>query len=154
MENGSKAFTIQPCRYQDLPAVLGLLGQLGEFSHINRQLKLDHIQTLFLEMNCKPEIYLNLVCTVKGEVAGFISMVFYKTLFHHGGTALINELVIGRVYRGQGLGKALVTEAINAAKSRGMDEIEVGTEQGNKTAKKFYHKAGFDKEYVLLGMEF
>ena len=67
---------------------------------------------------------------------------------------MINELVVDQEYRGRSLGRALVTEAISLARAYGMDEIEVGTEITNLAAQAFYHKAGFDEEYVLLGMEF
>lgn len=81
-------------------------------------------------------------------------MVFYKTVFHRGGTALINELIVTRKHRGRGIGTKLVEAAVREAKARGMDEIEVGTEKGNGRAIGFYQANGFDEEYVLLGREF
>ena len=68
--------------------------------------------------------------------------------------ALINELVVSQAYRGRGIGQALVAKARDEALSRGMDEIEVGTEQDNLAARSLYQKCGFDQEYVLLGLEF
>jgi len=57
-------------------------------------------------MNRAPEIYHNLVATDDQVIIGFISVIFYKTLFHKGGTALINELVVEAAYRGRGVAAA------------------------------------------------
>ena len=45
----------------------------------------------------------------------------------------------------------LIQKAVEIAKQKGMDELEVGTEKENKTAQSFYKKNGFDTEYVLFG---
>jgi ribosomal protein S18 acetylase RimI-like enzyme len=101
-----------------------------------------------------PDVYSNWVAVEGARVVGFLSLVFYKTLFHPGGTALINELVVAGDRRGRGIGQGLVTRAVAEARARGMDEIEVGTEKGNAAAQSFYRAVGFEEEYVLLGMEF
>ena len=55
--------------------------------------------------------------------------------------------------RGLGAGRQLVENAIFEGKNRGMDEIEVGTEKSNLAAQRFYNKAGFNEEFVLLGLQ-
>lgn len=146
--------TIRPCTNEDLPAVLELMQQLGEFAHGKTDFHLGHFQSLFAEMSAIPSVYLNLVCEIDGQVCGFLSLVFYGSFFHQVGTALINELVIDEARRGLGLGRQLIEAAISEARARGLDEIEVGTEKANLPAQQFYRKSGFDEEYVLLGMEF
>ena len=101
-----------------------------------------------------PEIYSNYVATENDKIVGFLSIVFYKTFLHKGGTALINELVVAEAHRNKGIGRRLIQKAIQSAKSRGMDEIEVGTEISNTIAQNFYKKVGFNEEHVLLGREF
>ncbi len=105
-------------------------------------------------METLPQIYLNLVAEISERVVGFISIIFYRTVFHKEGTALINEPVVTNSERGKGIGHALVQRAKEEALSRGLDEIEVGTENTNQAAKRFYQKNGFDLEYVLMGMKF
>ncbi len=146
--------TIRPCKKEDLPAVVELMQQLGEFARSDNQFKLDHFQQLLDVMNANPASYHNLVCEVDGQVCGFLSLVFYSSFFHRVGTALINELVIDSSQRGLGLGRQLIEAAVAEARARGMDEIEVGTEETNQAAQQFYKKCGFTEEYVLLGMEF
>ena len=149
-----EVFSIRSCEAGDLPVVLDLMVQLSESAHSAPDFTLEGLSRLFAEMDQAPAFYTNLVAVCDHQVAGFISVIFYKTLFHHGGTALINELVISQAFRGRGIGQALVAKAGEEALSRGMDEIEVGTEYENLPARSFYQKCGFDQEYVLLVLEF
>jgi len=148
------SLTIRTCGPDDLPAVLDLMAQLGEAAHAQAAPAMETMQAVFKDMERLPDIYLNLVGIAEGQVVAFISVIFYKTLFHRGGTALINELIVDRAFRRAGFGQALVHRARQEALARGLDELEVGTETHNRPARQFYRKCGFDEEYVLLGMEF
>lgn len=146
---------VRLCRQDDLMEILALITELGEVAHgDDHPTDLKKVQQIFMEMEILPQIYLNLVAELSDHVVGFMSVIFYRTVFHKGGTALLNELIVTRKERGKGIGKSLVQRAKEEALLRGMDEIEVGTEKVNVNAQKFYHKCGFDQEYVLLGMEF
>lgn len=145
---------IRPCKSADLPAVLELMKELAEVAHGECAPDLATMAQVFVHMQNAPAFYLNLVAEVEGLVAGFMSLIFYKTVFHRGGTALINELVLGRTFRGRGIGTALIERAKEEALDRGLDELEVGTESSNTGALSFYRKCGFESEYVLLGLEF
>lgn len=145
---------IRECRLEDLPTVAELLRELGEYASSHAELSIDDLSAMLTEMLDAPEFYANYVAVWDTKVVGFLSMVFYKTMFHRGGTALINELVVVSDCRKQGIGRLLLARAVSEARLRGMDEIEVGTEFGNKGAQAFYHKQGFTEEYLLLGMEF
>ncbi len=141
------------CEERDLKAVAELLNELKEVASTENNFHEDDLKVVFGAMG-DPDVYLNLVAEIDGKIAGFMSMIFYKTLFHKGGTALINELIVSYHYRGKGIGRLLVDRARAEAIKRGMDELEVGTEKTNKAAQAFYKKCGFDEEYILLGMEF
>jgi ribosomal protein S18 acetylase RimI-like enzyme len=145
---------IRSCTIADLPAVKTLLDQLTEVAHGDQDISLDRLHRLLAEMGSVPDIYINRVACLDQEVVGFLSAIFYKTLFHEGGTCLINELIIDKDRRGGGIGEQLVKDIVGEARRRGMDEVEVGTEQDNQRAASFYQKCGFDETYLLLGMEF
>jgi ribosomal protein S18 acetylase RimI-like enzyme len=147
-------FTIRACQVEDLPAARELLQQLSAVAEPAGHLRLEVMTGIFREMAELPGLYNNLVAVVEGRVVGFVSVLLYKTLFHRGGTALINELVIDSDQRGQGIGRALIQAVVAEARARGMDEVEVSTEQTNHAALRFYRQCGFDEEYALLGMEF
>ncbi len=145
---------IRPCQSGDLPAVRELLIQLTETAPAQVDFDPDWLAVLLRQMDAAPDFYHNLVALHEERVVGLISLIFYKALYHHGGTALINELVVDRAARASGIGRALVERAIAEARARGMDEIEVGTEHDNHRAIAFYRRCGFDEDYLLLGMEF
>lgn len=118
------------------------------------ELTLESVQANWARMDAAPEAYLTLLAEAGGEVVGLATLLFYASFFHRTGTAQINELVVRRDHRGQGIGEQLVKTCRQEALQRGMDELEVGTETGNTPARAFYRRMGFDQEYVLLGMDF
>ena len=147
-------FDIRPCTQADLPAVRDLMRELAEAATPAVEFSLDDMARTFADLERHPDLYLNLVAVVEGQVVAFISLIFYETLFHAGGTALINELIVTGRRRRQGIGCALVERARAEAVARGTDELEVATELDNQRARDFYRGCGFDQEYVLFGLEF
>ncbi len=140
-------------RAGDLESILALLAQMPGASG---QWAGDvGARDVIEDMLARPAFYMNRVACREddGRVIGFLSVVFYKSLLHKGGSALINELVVDGRERGKGVGRALLEEAIAEARARGMDEIEVSTFFGNDTAIRLYRSAGFTEEYLMLGME-
>ncbi len=146
--------TLRDLRKEDLPSLRNLLDDLHNALEHKHEINEKIINSTYTGVSKYPEIYTNYVALEENKMVGFISMVFYKTFLHKGGTALINELIVAESHRNKGIGKSLIKQAIQLAKTRGMDEIEVGTEVSNVRAQNFYIKAGFNEEYVLLGIEF
>lgn len=144
---------IRPLEARDLGPLVSLMEELAESARTAAGFSPSRFEEIFREMRRRPDGYLNLVASTRGRVVGFISVVFYRSFFHIVGTALINELVVTRSRRGEGIGAALIAAVREEAKHRSMDEIEVGTETANRTAQGFYRKQGFTEEYLLLGME-
>ncbi|KLU61541.1 putative acetyltransferase [Peptococcaceae bacterium CEB3] len=143
---------IRLCQMADLPEVAVLMSELREVAR-GGEIDVAQIRTLFSEMEKLPEVYLNLIAETAEGVVGYLSVVFYKTVFHKGGTALINELIVTQSQRGKGIGCALVKKAKEEALARGLDEIEVGTENTNESAQRFYRACGFTEESLLMGMD-
>lgn len=139
---------------EDLISLKVLLDDLNNAIKFKHEINEKDLNSVYVNIDKYPEIYSNYVAIENDKIVGFLSIVFYKTFLHKGGTALINELIIAETHRNKGIGKKLIQKAIESAKSRGMDEIEVGTEITNTKAQNFYKNAGFNEEYVLLGREF
>lgn len=137
----------------DLRAIRILLKELQESTKSHHDITQIELNKLFKEMSNFPAFYSNYVAVKDSVIIGFISIIFYKTLFHKGGTALINELIISKDHRKKGVGRKLIEKAIQIAKQKGMDEIEVGAEIENTIAQSFYRESGFDSECILLGKE-
>ena len=145
---------IRELRKEDLEALKVLLNELNNVLDLKHKINEATIDSVYHNMNKSPEIYSNYVAVEKKIIIGFLSLVFYKSFLHKGGTALINELIVAQEYRKKGIGKQLVHTAFELAKKRGLDEIEVGTELSNTIAQNFYKKMGFNEEFKLLGKVF
>lgn len=150
---------LRPLEKRDLAALVELMRELSRSAESTVDFTVEALETTLDAMAKSPGMYVNLVAERTGtnkaepEIAGFISVVFYRSFFHRVGTALINELVVLPSHRGAGVGTVLVDAVRREALRRRMDEVEVGTERTNSVAQSFYRKAGFDEEYILLGME-
>jgi len=145
---------IRSWREEDLPQVTALLAELDDALGEAQAVCLDDVRRQFRLMESEPRAYSNFVCEEEGAVMGFLSLLFYRSVYHREGTAQINELVVAKDSRGQGIGEALLAHAMALARARNMDEIEVGVMKDNTKAIRFYKRHGLDEEYFLLGMEF
>ena len=144
---------VREARLEDLDAIVSLMGQLQEVTTLDGPVDPASVKSSYESMLRSRGMYRNYLAVEGQEVVGLVSLVLYKTLLHAGGTALINELVVAEAARGRGIGRRLVRRVMAVARELGMDEIEVGTEIDNLTARRFYRAVGFDQEYVLLGRE-
>jgi ribosomal protein S18 acetylase RimI-like enzyme len=147
-------FRIRSWTADDLPAVKRLMDQLARHIGEENEISLELMERHFREMEKLPQLYDSFVYESDGNIVGFISVVYYRSVFHRMGTALINELVVDVAHRGRGIGQTLLRRSIDEAKKRGMDELEVGVVKENTGAQRFYKQNGFEEEYLLLGMEF
>jgi len=138
----------------DINAVLILMNELnlelGEDGHIDEETMHEHYDA----MHRNSDMYLNLVLEVDNKLVGFMSLLFYRSFLHHKGTALINELIVKKEFRGRNYGKELLNHGISKARESGLDEMEVGVMKENVKALDFYRRNGMNLEYCLLGMEF
>ena len=144
---------VREARLEDLEAIVSLLIELQEVTTLHGPIEPASVKNSYESMLGSREIYRIFLAVEGQEVIGLVSVVLYKTLLHPGGTGLINELVVTEAARGRGIGRRLVQSVLVVAGELGMDEVEVGTEIGNLSARRFYAAAGFDQEYLLLGME-
>jgi ribosomal protein S18 acetylase RimI-like enzyme len=64
----------------------------------------------------------------------------HRPVFAHTGSLGIG--VMGP-YRGQGIGEALISTALNMAKAKGLTRIELTVRENNKPARALYEKYGF-----------
>ncbi|TFG26557.1 MAG: GNAT family N-acetyltransferase [Promethearchaeota archaeon] len=145
---------IRELRKEDLEALKVLLNELNNVLDLKHKINECTIDSVYDAMDKYPEIYSNHVSVENNKILGFLSLIFYKSFLHEGGTALINELIVAEKYRNKGIGKQLIHKAFELAKKSGMDEIEVGTELSNTIAQTFYKKIGFNEEFKLLAKVF
>lgn len=146
--------TIRRWKQHDLNQIMELLHELNDALNEDQPIDLSALNDHFNHMERYPELYENAVFEENGTVIGFISIVYYRSVYHRKGTALINELVVSEAHRGKKIGERLLEYAIQRARTLDMDEIEVGVMPDNSGAIRFYKKHGLTEEYLLMGLEF
>lgn len=94
----------------------------------------------YVEENIK-ENWPHIVAIVNGRIVGWCDITSLpRPVYAHCG-----ELGIGVIapYRGKGIGKALMHDALSRAKEKGLERIELTVFEENKPALALYQKVGF-----------
>jgi ribosomal protein S18 acetylase RimI-like enzyme len=132
----------------DIPVMVGLLDELFsqdiEFvpNHEKQQTGLDLIVG-------NPEIGEILVLKKEEKVIGMVSLLYSISTALGAKVAILEDMIISKEYRGQGLGSKLLTEAIRFANERGCMRITLLTDYNNDPAITFYKKFGFSKSAMI-----
>jgi ribosomal protein S18 acetylase RimI-like enzyme len=133
----------------DLPAIIRLLAEL-----ISSVLSVEGVEVGSVLKTCEELLRDNnhhmLVAETNRGPVRFISFSTRRTLLHRSPSGLIDELVVAREHRGEGIGKELVLAAIEECRRLGCCELEVSTEKTNAGAREFYRTCGFEERGVLL----
>ncbi|REK76718.1 GNAT family N-acetyltransferase [Paenibacillus paeoniae] len=61
--------------------------------------------------------------------------------------AIIEAVRVDRVYRGRGIGQALMREAIDIARSEKCQLVQLTTDKSRSDAHRFYHRLGFEASH-------
>jgi len=78
------------------------------------------------------------------RVVGYLAVSHRPQIRLGGRVAVIDDLAVDAAYRGQGLGSALLDEALDLARGLGCIRIEVSTSRARDSfARGFYEKHGF-----------
>lgn len=117
------------------------LGQLRE----NYQDPLpERYYEAFANIHNDPNQELTVIENEAGEIIGTLQLSFIQYLTYQGGIrALIEAVRIRSDQRGQGIGEALFTWAIQRAKERGAHVLQLTTDKLRPDAIRFYEKLGF-----------
>jgi len=87
------------------------------------------------------------VWEVDGAIAGFYKATRYPGRVRH--VALLGTLAVDPRRHGQGIGHAMLSDAIARLKADGIRRIELYAESDNTQALRFYEKLGFVHEGTL-----
>jgi len=125
-----------------------LIKAMGDTEGIDIRLIAENCRNLLSKANS----YI-LVAEIEGIIVGFVNFTIRKTILHRGLSGLIDELIIAKSYRGKGVGKQLLSSAIEKSRQLGCCEVEVSTEKTNIKAREFYRQCGFTERGVLFEMD-
>jgi len=90
-----------------------------------------------------PEMGVILVARMDGQIVGMVNLLFTVSSALGASVALLEDMVVSPDARGQGVGKALLSAAINYARSQGCQRITLLTDRDNVNAQNFYAQQGF-----------
>jgi GNAT superfamily N-acetyltransferase len=74
---------------------------------------------------------------------GFAQLRFRPWVYSAGLHSYLEELYVVPDLRGNGLGRALLEAAMETARGEGAEQMELGTSEDDKAARKLYESAGF-----------
>jgi ribosomal protein S18 acetylase RimI-like enzyme len=143
---------IREARESDLLTIgkltLELIEAMSDAEGIDIKLIAENCRNLFSEANS----YI-LVAEIGGIIIGFVNFTTRMTILHRGLSGLIDELIIAKSYRGKGIGRQLLSSAIEKSRQLGCCEVEVSTEKTNTKAREFYRQCGFTERGVFFEID-
>lgn len=145
--------TMRDARESDLPAIRPLIAELMETLEDPSGFDLERAMENCRALLGRPDHAL-LLAWIEGTACGFVHLTTRQSILHDRPTGLIDELVVAREFRGQGVGRLLIDAAVARCRDLGCCEVEVSTERSNRPAQEFYRKCGFDDEAVLFELHF
>jgi ribosomal protein S18 acetylase RimI-like enzyme len=78
-----------------------------------------------------------------GGPDGFAQLRYRGQIYSDAPAAYLEELYVAAPKRGEGLGRALLEAAMEEARERGADHIDLGTAESDTAARGLYESAGF-----------
>jgi len=91
-----------------------------------------------------------LVAVEGNEILGFISLHFIPQLALPGDFCRISYFCVNEASRGRGVGAGLEEAAVELARERGCDRIEVHCHARRELAHRFYHRQGYSESSKYL----
>jgi GNAT superfamily N-acetyltransferase len=139
---------IEPATIEELPALTELLmdlfSQEGDFRpDYNNQMR---GLRLILEQPSRGRIF---VLRCASQIIGMINLLFTISTAEGGFVILLEDLVISRNFRGQGMGSELLKYALEYAKQKGFLRITLLTDRICERSLTFFQKHGFQRSNMV-----
>ena len=129
----------------DYSQTLPLLHQLWKNFAFNENDLMNTFSTLLSDPNA--EIYL---VEYSGNLIALISLTFRFSLFHQGKVMIIEDFIVKKEFRKQGIGTDLVSYAENIALQKGCKCIELNSDFHRLETHQFW----INREYKKLAYQF
>ena len=136
----------------DLEAVVGLVRELAGTLGDQEGIDPSGVRERLPEVLSDPRSRI-FVAELDGEVVGLVHVCLRRSLLHRGPSGIVEELIVSKRHRDRGVGKRLLSAAIEWCRERGCAEVEVSTGWGNAAGLALYRGLGFTERGIWLERE-
>jgi len=130
--------TIRHARPEDIPQMCDLLSDLFTIESDFKPDRSKQVRGLELLVNDLMGGSFALVATIGDEVVGMCTVQTLISTAEGGHVGLVEDVIVRRDCREQGIGTELLYEAIAACKAKGLSRLHLLADKENKTAQDFY----------------
>jgi GNAT superfamily N-acetyltransferase len=144
------AVVVRDAREADLPAIVALYADddLGSTREQPGEPLAAEYRRAFADVEADPRTRL-VVAEVDGAVVGTLQLSFLPHVVRRGGErAQIEAVRVSSSHRGSGLGRQLLTWAVERARERGCVLLQLTTDAARPDAHRFYESLGFTASHV------
>jgi GNAT superfamily N-acetyltransferase len=144
------AVSVRQAAEADLPAVLALYAQ-PDFN--GEALDLDAAKAMLARFGGYPD-YRLYVAEVGGVIAGTFTLLIADNLARNGRhSAVIEAVVVATERQGEGLGRAMLSAALEIARRKGCYKAALSSNIKAKGAHAFYDSLGFERHGVSFRLD-
>jgi len=139
---------VEQATIEDLPQLTDLLHDLftmeADFKP-DRTKQMRGLQ-LILEQPNRGRIF---VLRHNGMILGMINLLFTISTAEGGFVVLLEDVIVHREHRGQGIGGKLIKHAVDYAKQKNFLRITLLTDRLNDDSQRFFKQQGFSKSTMI-----
>jgi GNAT superfamily N-acetyltransferase len=139
---------IRRAHREDIPALTGLLAELfaqeAEFTP-DREANARGLAMVLASDNTG----MILVADDGGGIAGMVMLLYTVSTALGARVAILEDMVVRQGNRGGGVGRKLLAQAIETARSAGCQRITLLTDHDNHRAQRFYQEFGFTRSPMV-----
>jgi GNAT superfamily N-acetyltransferase len=141
--------TIDFATSADLPAMADLLHELFTLEADFQPERDKQLAGLRMILD-NPALGRLFVLRVDGRIAGMANALITVSTALGAPVLLLEDVIVSRAYRGSGLGRRLVEQVFDWARSQGMARVTLLADQDNAPALAFYESLGFEKSAMAV----
>jgi GNAT superfamily N-acetyltransferase len=140
--------TFRRARREDIPAIVAMLADDPLGAQRESPGNLSPYEAAFAAIDGNPDQLL-VIAERDGEVVGTAQVTFMASLSHRGmWRADIEAVRVRSDQRGGGLGSALITRCVEAARERGCGMVQLTSNASRTDAHRFYTRLGFAQSHL------
>ena len=135
-----KSFIIRVAKISDSKSIVNLINELAEFEKEPNSVKI-YQKDIENDGFGKHPKFKCFVAEIEGKVIG-MALYYPRYSTWEGPTLHLEDLIVSKIYRRQGVGKSLYLKFINEAKVNRFNRVEWAVLDWNIDAIKFYESSG------------